>query len=341
MTPWTAVAAVVSALVALPLACAAYQVLGERKDRTRYPMPGQAIDVGGHRLHVQRMGDAGPTIVFDSGIGGSSIEWSAIQQEVAKFARVITYDRAGYGYSEDGPGPRNSDRTVEELHTLLNKANIPGPYILVGHSFGGLNARIFAHRYPQEVAGLVLVDATHEDELTERFPKEHREAWYEGVKGTKAFSSLAAFGLPRMMAKSGLLPDEMKAALAKLSPEVRAKILAFYFNPRHLRTLYQEMAAMEASYAIARQTGPFGDLPLIVIRHGRPDKTDPRTPSEVTERIEQGLAELAESMAGLSTRGKVVVAEQSGHAVHYDQPDLIVSAIRDMVEATPRTSLVP
>lgn len=332
---------ILAILVALPMIGALAQSQGVRSDRKRYPMPGQAIDVGGHRLHVHAVGDAGPTVVIDSGIGGSSIEWSSIQQEVGKFARVVTYDRAGYAYSEEGPGPRSSDRAVEELRTLLSKAQIPGPYILVGHSFGGLNARIFAHRYPQDVAGLVLVDATHEDELTERFPKAHHEAWNGGVQGMKVFSRLAPLGLPRLMAATGLLPPEMKAALAKLSPEVRKRLLAFYFHPRHLRTLYQEMAAMEQSYAIARQTGSLGDIPLIVLKHGRPDSVDPQMPPEVTAHIEGGLSELAQAMAGLSTRGKLVVAEQSGHAIHYDQPDLVIAAIREVAEATQRPATAP
>lgn len=337
MMLWTTLAV----FAALPVAGAAYQALGEHRDRLRHPMRGRLIDVGGHRLHVHGMGNAGPTVVIDSGIGGSSIEWSAIQQEVAKFGRAIVYDRAGYAFSEEAPGPRTSDRAVEELHALLHKAGIPGPYILVGHSFGGLNARIFAHRYPQDVAGVVLVDATHEDELTERFPKEHRDGWYGGVKAMKVFSGLAKLGLPRMMAKRGMLPPEMKDALSKLSAEVRQMVLAFYFHRRHMRTLYQEMIGMEQSYAIARQSGSLGDLPLVVLLHGRSDKVDPRTPPEVAARIAHGLAELAGEMAGLSSQGKVIVAERSGHAIHYDQPELVVAAIREVAEAAHLSSIPP
>lgn len=121
------------------------------------------MDVGGYRLHVEIGGIGSPVVVLDAGLGGSSETWSEVFEPVSRFTSVVAYDRAGVGRSDPGPVPRTSSTIVGELHRLLQESGVPPPYVLVGHSFGGLNVRLFAHRYPDEVAGLVLVDATHED----------------------------------------------------------------------------------------------------------------------------------------------------------------------------------
>jgi pimeloyl-ACP methyl ester carboxylesterase len=126
------------------------------------------IDVGGHRLHLAVFGRGGPTVVFDAGLGDAAGRWETVPGLVADFARVCVYDRAGLGRSEAGPLPRTSGRIVGELRVALARAGVAPPYVLVGHSFGGQNMRLYASRHPADVAGLVLVDASHPD-LARRF----------------------------------------------------------------------------------------------------------------------------------------------------------------------------
>ncbi len=143
----------------LILAGAVYESVTEAADVRAYPPPGQMVDVGGYRLHINCTGAGSPTVVIDAGWGDWSLGWSGVQPAVAATTQVCTYDRAGMGYSEAGPLPRNAGQFAKELHTLLERAGVPGPYVLAGHSMGGLTVRVFAHDYPADVAGIVLIDS--------------------------------------------------------------------------------------------------------------------------------------------------------------------------------------
>src|SRR4051812_37119691 len=155
--------AVLFALIAvLALAGASYEALAAAGDAHRYPPPGQLVDVGGYRLHIQCVGAGSPTVVLDAGLGGSSLDWSLVQAELGRTTRVCAYDRAGMGWSDPGPQPRTPRQIADELHTLLTNAGNAGPYVLVGHSLGGKNVRMFALQHPDQVAGMVLVDARSE-----------------------------------------------------------------------------------------------------------------------------------------------------------------------------------
>jgi pimeloyl-ACP methyl ester carboxylesterase len=162
-------------LVALALGGAAGQVVAAERDRRAHPPPGQLVDVGGHRLHLRVLGEpaGGPTVVLEAGGGLPSPIWAWVQQAVAPAARVVAYDRAGTGWSDPGPAPRDASHVATELHTALRRAGVPGPYVLVGYSFGGLYVRVFADRYPDEVVGMVLVDPSHPDQ-TRRSPAQRR-----------------------------------------------------------------------------------------------------------------------------------------------------------------------
>jgi pimeloyl-ACP methyl ester carboxylesterase len=153
--------ALVGLVVVVVLVGLVYQFVATRLAYRKYPAPGQMVAVSGHGMHLYCTGEGreGPTVVMDSGLGGGVLDWQTVQPDVAKFARVCSYDRSGIGWSESGPKPRTSPRIVEELHALLKNAGVGGPYVLVGHSFGGANAQLYAAEYPEEVAGMVLVDS--------------------------------------------------------------------------------------------------------------------------------------------------------------------------------------
>src|SRR5919107_3161482 len=163
---WTkrAIAGMVGSVLVLLLAGVVFQFVMTRIDALRYPAPGELVDVGGYSLHLYCTGEPGaPAVVMDSGLGGTVLDWQLVQPEVAKFARVCTYDRAGMGWSERGAQPRTSQQFVQELHALLTNAGVEGPYVLVGQSLGGVNVQLYASQYPDEVAGMVLVDSTLTD----------------------------------------------------------------------------------------------------------------------------------------------------------------------------------
>jgi pimeloyl-ACP methyl ester carboxylesterase len=161
----------IAGLLALAIIGAVYQGVATEIDQRAYPAPGEMVDIGGHRLHINCVGQGSPTVILESGLGTMSADWANVQPEVAETTRVCAYDRAGTGWSEPGPEARDPRQIAGELHTLLGNAGIDGPYVLVGHSFGGLYVRMYAARFPKEVKGMVLVDASHPDMWT-RLPPE-------------------------------------------------------------------------------------------------------------------------------------------------------------------------
>lgn len=326
------------ALIALILAGFLYGRIVSARTLKVNPAPGQLVDLGTHRLHIQCMGENGPTVVLDHGAGSLGLLWSLVAPAVAQFARVVIVDRAGYGWSDPGPMPRTSEKASQELNAALSKAGIPGPYILVGHSFGGLNARVFASKFAAEVSGLVLVDATHEDELTERFPAEHVKGQRMLPKMMRVMAMLGNLGLLQLLAKLEKLGDI--SALAKRFPLAVGRLLVkLAIRPSALAAAASEFETIEESYAVVRAGGALGDRPLVVLVHGQPGPVAPGTSPEVAQRIEALMHELAAEMAGLSTSGKLVVAQKSGHEIHVTEPDLVVEAIREVVAEVQRRQI--
>jgi pimeloyl-ACP methyl ester carboxylesterase len=287
-----------------------YQAIASAVDASSYPPPGRLVDVGGYRLHIHCTGTGsagGPTVILDSGNGGSSLDWSLVQPGVATFARVCSYDRAGYGWSDAGPEPRTSGRIVSELHTLLTKAGIPGPYVLVGHSFGGLNMRLYAYTYPHDVAGLVLVDSSHERDPAAR------AAIQNGQPQLSTCERLAPFGVIRLF---GFLDQFVSAYPTAVQPQVKA----YLYQTRFCKTWYDESAAWEestAQVAAARALHTLGRLPLVVITHGK--------------QLDAAWQALQNDLASLSSNSTHLIATSSGHSIMLDQPDLVIAAIKQVI----------
>ncbi len=301
-----------------------YQSMATARDSRQYPPPGKLIDVGGHRLHLNSMGKGNPTVILDAGAGGTSLDWSFVQDELAKTTRVCTYDRAGFGWSEQGPTPRTSERIVEELHALLTNAEIEAPYVLVGHSFGGLNARLYAARYPDEVAGLVLVDSVHED-LYLRMPAGLREASHAQRSQLFLAQFLAPIGLARLFAPPLAAQD--------LPPEIQPAANALGFRSRVYSSLYDEGRAFDVSASQLRAARIPADLPLTVLTRTRQEQW-PAGISVV--KAEQVWNELQSELANLSRSSTHILVEDSGHFIQIDQPAVVIQAILQQVQDAQR-----
>jgi pimeloyl-ACP methyl ester carboxylesterase len=300
--------------------------------------PGRLIDVGGFRLHLNCSGQGNPTVILESALGGSSLSWSLVQPPVARFGHVCSYDRAGFGWSDAGPLPRTASRIAEELRTLLDRGSVAPPFVLVGHSFGGLVMCIFARRYSRDVSGLVLVDPAHPEDWINPAPKEQikidrgiRLCRY-GMSAARlgvarivgGFASIGALGVARGLVKvvsRGGLSREDEGILApiwRLPLEARRPLRRFWTLPRFYEALGSqiEFISESAREALEASADGYGDLPLVTL-----SSTDPGD-----YRIRQ-----QEELARLSTRGRHLVASNSGHWIPLDQPEVVIGAIHDVL----------
>ncbi|HWW14688.1 MAG TPA: alpha/beta hydrolase [Candidatus Dormibacteraeota bacterium] len=299
----------------LPAAAGAlYQSLSEGRDRRAHPMPGQLIDVGGYRMHINCMGQGTPTVILDSGLGDSYLSWSKVQSQIAQFTRVCSYDRAGLGYSDSSPRSRTSKDFAEELHTLLHKASVPSPYVLVGHSLGGFDVRLYASLYRNEVAGMVLVDSSH-PEQQKRLPAALTDLDTRTVREQESLEFTIPFGIPRLL---GFCGDDA---------EVRAAECNFH----SVREGVAELKAVSESAQQTAAAGTLGDLPLIVLSSD-PDKPQPDLPADLVKPTNDAWEKMQEELPHLSTRGTQVIAKNSGHYIQLDRPDLVVEAVRQVVD---------
>jgi len=310
----------------------------------KYPPPGQMVDVGGYRLHLNCQGAKpsgdSPTVVMEGGHMEPSLTWALVQPEVARFTRVCTYDRAGLGWSERSPKPRTVANMVDELHTLLARAGVEPPYVLVGHSIGGLYVRLYAHNYPDQVAGMVLVDASHEEQDL-RFPKTVQRLQQQSstmmVWGMRLLKMSNSIGLLALFAGPA-----GRAWATPIPQEVRSTYLGVAFSDtKYFETATQETAALEENFAAVRaaKIETIGNIPLVVLSAGLspiPPEGGRGISAEDAEHFKAVSAELHAELAALSPRGKRLVAERSGHYIHVDQPELVIEAIREVVEAVRR-----
>ncbi len=316
------VVGILALIIAVALVGLAYQTLSEARDMRRFPPPGKLVDVGGFRLHIHSIGDGRPAVIFDSGLGDSSLTWFKIQPEVAKFARASSYDRAGYDWSDTSRSPRTSKEIVRELHTLLTNDGIPGPYVLVGHSFGGSNVRLFAHEYPQETAGIVLVDSSHEDQAS-RFPPSLQQARNEYLKRYQLLSFLSHLGVVRQFV---IEPNE------KFPATLRPVDIALNAQTRFLTTLCREMSSLAESATQVRAGSTLPEVPLAVVSAGHEGEApEPGISPEDSQKMRTVWRELQADLATRTKNSIHFAAAKSSHYIQHDQPDLVVDAIRKVV----------
>ena len=305
--------------VALTVVALAMESLAQRRDAALYPPPGRMIAVDGRKMHLRCLGQGGPTVVLEAGGGNPALLAFPVQERVARVTRVCSYDRAGLGWSDPAPDGRTFEDRARELHALLAAAGEPGPYVLAGESFGGLVARTFTRLYPNEVAGLVLVDAAEEQFFFGKLAK------FQAERGrAKAYALAARLGLTRWL----IVHQPVQAGLPPgMSLEDRRRFAALFSRPAHMAALPQEVDAYELAPPEQRVAGGFGgldDRPLAVIAHGRPF-VGPQA------WMEDGWSAGQARLAGLSTDSEMVVATQSGHAIAQTEPDLVAEVIGRVV----------
>jgi pimeloyl-ACP methyl ester carboxylesterase len=286
-------------------------------------MPGELIDVGGYKLHIDCAGHGSPAVILDSGLGDTYISWQKVQPQIAQFVRVCSYDRAGLGYSGSSPHPRTSKNIAEELHTLLHNAGVPPPYIPVGHSMGGFDVRLYAALYSDEVAGMVLVDSSH-PEQRKRLPTAVLDLDASWVRQQEFLEFTMPFGIPRLL------------GFCDSDPEVRAAECNFH----SAREAVAELRSISESAAQTAATGPFGNLPLAVLssdpNHPRPD-----LPEDLVKPTNDAWQQMQEELSHLSTQGTRVVAKGSGHYIQVDRPELVIEAVRNIVNQARRIQNTP
>ena len=279
------------------------------------------MDVGGQTLHINSMGEGSPVVVLEAGAGGTSLDWAHVQSALAKGTRVCAYDRAGLGWSESGLDPRTIQQLVEELHTLLRESGEKPPYLLVGHSFGGMVMKYYAAVYPNDVAGLVLVDGIHEDFFSQ-MPSQVSDGIGAQLKMLSMGRIFAKTGLPRL-----LMPP---LAARGLPEDIQPAANALGYRGKVYKTVHDEAQNFETSAALLRKTTSFpNDIPVTILSRTKAEQWPSNVDADEAEAIWQDLqtAHLA-----ISEKATHISVEDSGHYIQIEQPEAVIKAITDMLE---------
>jgi len=320
---------------------------GAQQSTAAPPPTGRLVNVDGHRMHLYCTGQGSPTVILQIGSGAFSFDWGLVQPEIAKFTRVCSYDRAGDAWSELGPQPRTLRQRVYELHTLLANAQISPPFVLVGHSGGGYIIRLYQAQYKSEVVGMVLAECGHEDSLAFINGKLVRER--ELSKGR----TIPDVRTSMTESEKTIAPDVLKQIekvmqlfgkpvidppYDKLSPDVQQIRLWALARPEHFLAEENPFSGEELSamYAERLKTeSPLGDLPLIVLHRevgGYKPIPGQITPEQVKQLETERLAH-NQDLVRLSRNSAHIIARNSTHDIHLDRPELVIDAIREVVEA--------
>jgi len=312
----------VGLVVLLAVAGATYQFISSRAEARRSPEAGRLVDVGGYRLKINCTGQESPTVVLEAGLSDVSVEWKHVQPEIARFSRVCSYDRAGYGGSDPGPMPRTSAQIAHELHALLQHAGEAPPYLLVGSSFGGYSVRVFNGEYPDEVVGIVLADATQEDQYA-LLPA----GWGPVYKSM----------VNRYKKQARWAPAYIDLGVARLTLRLEGDVgdeSYLILQSKYLRARASELEMIETSAEQARAAGNIADKPLIVLTGGNDSDQMGLSKQDFDDFHRIWVDKLQARLAHLSKKGKQIIVPDSGHDIPNDRPDTIVNAVRDIRMAT-------
>lgn len=315
-----------------------YQFIGSHRDRRRFSSPGRWVQIGqGHKLYILEKGHGGPTVLFEAGIAATNLNWCHIQETVARFTHTLSYDRSGLGWSGPSRTARTPANCAAELHDMLDRAGVKPPYILVGHSFGGLVMRRYALSYPEEVAGIVLVDPMRCEEWPPMNPG--RQSEIDRIKKLSGYAvPIARFGLARLavtslLCRSGVLSGHLAGAggasgrhvLRRVTEEVGKMpkcvwpiVAAHWSRPGYYAGMRSHVEAVPDTVREMRDADPIRDIPVLLLTPGKSTPLSDEDVMRIGDNVQQ------------------VIAPTSAHWIHLDQPDLVIDSILEMVAVATR-----
>jgi pimeloyl-ACP methyl ester carboxylesterase len=330
---WVAGFSLLSMLVGM-----AYQGAGARRDRKFHPPPGKFVNLGTHRLHLLEEGRGSPTIILEAGLMSTNLSWTDIRHKLAESYRVVTYDRAGLGWSDIGPMPRTAERIVDELHSLLELAAIPGPYVLVGHSFGGLTMPLFAARYPEKIGGMVLVDPVVPAEWNPPSEQDLKRASIGSTVCRRA-ALLSRAGVIRFVAfllnsRAKKVAGHMVRLISRgtpsdsgtvsspwfwnLPPMERQMAAVFWVEEKFCYTIASQLESLPESARRIAELDNLCDKPVVILS----------AKSTPLKRREQHII-----IAQRLPQGRHLLADKSTHWIMQDQPELVIDAIHAVAQS--------
>lgn len=310
-------------LIFIIIAGFVYEAIAYRINKKEFPMPGKLVDAGGYKLHLNVQGEGTFTVIFEAGSGETSLSWGDIPEQLSSYARVVSYDRAGYAWSEKAETERSGYHIIHELYSALQQEGIKGPYILVGHSLGGMYSRLFAEEYRKEVAGLVLVDARPEDDEEQTAPIYAKENYVQ-KPSANVLSLLKQSGIMRFFQNSlldGMVPAEERK---------------FFINVIATSKYFQAVAeegklSVEVEDAIRGQR--LGELPVKVIARGLPPDYKAFGISEQSgQKIEEIWRNGQLGMLAISDNSEFIEAAKSGHMIMKEEPELVRNVIKNLIQ---------
>ncbi|MFY9803533.1 MAG: alpha/beta hydrolase [Candidatus Acidiferrales bacterium] len=319
----TVVLSLVVLLAASLAALAAFNAAASQYFFSRHTAPGKLYDVAGYKMHLNCTGAGSPTLLLDAGLSNDSLIWANVQPELSKLTQVCSYDRAGFGWSELRPEPRDAQHLTDELHALLTAAGVTGPLVLMGHSISGLYIRDYAVRYPQNVSGLIFVDGSTPLQDA-RFPAEMQLAEKNEDRELRKLEWLSVLGITRAM--GGCAPEagfSKSAAKLLAEDECRTSVVV---------ATAQELSSVPQSGDETIHSGPFGDLPILIFSQDPDSPPLPGFSAQAGKSLSTTWNQMQEELKNLSTRSRRIIAKGSSHYVQIDRVSLLNNEVTTFIK---------